>query len=263
MKSQDDIKILFDQLADLTPTQKETITHRYMFVMRNYVWRCRLYTFLYYMFRLIITVGSLSVPALLSLNSAAATAAATNDIYWFTWAVSLSVTTANGLTTLFKLDRRYYMLHATAERLRSETWQYVQLSGRYSGYYGSEKPTHANQYIYYCGQLEKLHMKQVNDEFLKNLDMGTSATGGGGSMSGQPQQQTTAAGQPQFANTVLVPESRDMRKDSAPDMFDIPQTNSTPSGGRLPPLHPRQTPRYATSLAVIYPEPAQTSADSS
>jgi hypothetical protein len=74
--------------------------------------------------------------------------------------------------TLFKLDKQFFTLHATAERLRSETWQYVQLSGRYSGHHGHHNhhtiPTHANQFVYYCSQLEKINLKRVNDEYVKS-----------------------------------------------------------------------------------------------
>jgi hypothetical protein len=169
MKSQDDMSDMFDSLHDLTIYQRTTIKERYRFLMGEYRTRCRLYTFLFYSLRMTMTVGSLAVPALLSLKSLPAT---DDFLYWFTWGLSLAVTTANGLTTLFKLDKRYFMLHAIAERLRTETWQYLSLAGRYSGHYGGRRPTHRNQYVYYCSQIEKIRMKHIDDEFIRNADMG-------------------------------------------------------------------------------------------
>ena len=35
---------------------------------------------------------------------------------------------------LVKIDKKYYFLNTTLERLRSEGWQYFSLTGRYSGH---------------------------------------------------------------------------------------------------------------------------------
>ena len=165
MKFQDNLDDIFEQLSDLTPLQRHTIKERYRFLMSEYRARCRLYSVLFYLFRTTVTVGSLAVPALLSIQNNPSSSAV---VYWFTWAISLAVTTANGVIMLFKLDKQFFKMHATVERLRSETWQYIQLAGRYSGHYGHpHRPTHKNQYVYYCSQLEKINMKRVDDEYLK------------------------------------------------------------------------------------------------
>ena len=118
-----------------------------------------------------ITVGSLAVPALLSINMKPETEP---FLYWLTWSISLAVTTSNGIVTLFKIDKRFFSLHATMERLRSEIWQYLELSGRYSGILGTSnhKPSHSNQYVYFCSQIERIRMKHIDDEYVKqaNLD---------------------------------------------------------------------------------------------
>jgi len=159
---------IFDEMTDLTSLQRHTIKERYRFLMEEYRQRCRLYAVLFYVFRITMTVGSLAVPALLSIQNGGGTPP---YLYWLTWTISLAVTTANGIMTLFKLDKRFFTLHATAERLRSETWQFIQLSGRYSGHHGGHhKPNHANQFVYYCSQLEKINMKRVDDEYVKGGD---------------------------------------------------------------------------------------------
>lgn len=167
MRYSDHMDDMFDELTDLTLLQRHILKQRYRFLMTDYRYRCRLYSALFHIFRLTTTVGSLAVPALLSIQN---TTGSSSVMYWFTWAVSLAVTASHGITSLFKLDKRFYTLHATAERLRSETWQYVQLSGRYSGHNGHHTPTHANQYVYYCTQLEKINMKRIDDEYIKAGD---------------------------------------------------------------------------------------------
>jgi len=168
MRYPDHMDDIFDELNDLSPLQRHALKERYRFLMTEYRKRCAIYNFLFYSFRLTMTVGSLAVPALLSIQS---TPGAPESMYWVTWAISLAVTTSNGIMTLFKLDKRFFMLNATAERLRSETWQFIQLSGRYSGHHGHpHRPTHANQFVHYCSQLEKINMKRVDDEFIKSGD---------------------------------------------------------------------------------------------
>ena len=170
MAFSDHMDNIFEELDDLSELQRHTLKERYRFLLEEYRRRCRIYAILFYMFRLTVTVGSLAVPALLSIQNGNTTLP---YLYWLTWGISLAVTTSNGIMTLFKVDKRFFMLHATAERLRSETWQFIQLSGRYSGHHGTHhhhKATHANQYVYYCSQLEKINMKRVDDEYIKTTD---------------------------------------------------------------------------------------------
>jgi len=164
MNFQDDSDRLFDSLTDLTQQQIDVIKYRYRFLMAEYRRRSRMYSILFYSLRMTMTVGSLAVPALLSIQTNPSNQA---NMYWFTWALSLAVTTANGVMTLFKLDRRFFMLHATMEKLRTEMWQYVELSGRYSGHHGTHRPTHSNQYVFFCSHLEKIRMKHIEEEYIK------------------------------------------------------------------------------------------------
>ena len=183
MQNQDDMSIMFDSLTELTVQQRAALKERYRFMMRDYRRRCVIYAWLFYVLRITMTVGSLTVPALISIKTYTSTTADIDSaLYWFTWALSLAVTTANGLITLFKLDKRYFAIHATAERLRSETWQYLSLSGRYSGILGGLRPTHKNQYVYYFSKIEKIRMKHVSDEFIRSpsggVDENKGAAGG-------------------------------------------------------------------------------------
>lgn len=168
MRYQDDMSEMFDSLTDLTEHQRTTIKHRYRFLLNEYRYRAMLYSVLFYVTRVTMTAGSLAVPALLSLQNAGDA----RIMYWFTWALSLAVTTANGITTLFKIDRRFFSLHSVMEHLRTDTWQYLELSGRYSGHYGHVMPTHRNQYIYYCSRIEKIRMKHIEEEYDRQAQIG-------------------------------------------------------------------------------------------
>jgi hypothetical protein len=169
MRFDDDMGPMIDSLADLTLQQRETLKERYRFLLREYRRRSWIYAWMFYVFRITMTVGSLAVPALLSIKTYTDNASdIETPLYWFTWALSLAVTTSNGMITLFRLDKRYFSIYATTERLRSEMWQYLSLSGRYSGHFGGMRPTHKNQYVYFFSKLEKIRMKHVSDEYLRS-----------------------------------------------------------------------------------------------
>jgi hypothetical protein len=134
---------------------------------------------LFHTSRSIITVGSLIVPALLSIQYNTSSSDFELTIYWSTWILSLLVTTCNGLQTLFRLDKKYYSLHTILEHLHSEGWQYLELSGKYSGFYTpTVPPTHENQFIYFCNAIEKIRMRQIEEEYTRvNETTGSSTTG--------------------------------------------------------------------------------------
>ena len=153
---------------DLTDVEKEIIQTRYLSMLENFQKRARQYASLFFVGHFIITVGSLFVPALLSIqNSSYATTHSEfgSQVYWLTFALSLMVTMCNGMITLFKVDKKYYFLNTTMERLRSEGWQYVGLTGRYSGH--GITPTHQNQFLTFTHHIEKIKMKQVEEEYYK------------------------------------------------------------------------------------------------
>jgi hypothetical protein len=74
----------------------------------------------------------------------------------------------NAILTLFKIDKKYYFLHSVLEHLQSEMWQYIYLTGKYEDH--AITSTHANQYIHFCSIMEKLKIKQVQEEFYKVSD---------------------------------------------------------------------------------------------
>lgn len=176
-------KISFESALDhtsLTPLQKDILRERYLKILKQFQQRCRYFSVLFHILRVLISIGSLIVPALLSIqysdtssdNSMQDPVSFAYSIYWSTWVISLLVTTSNGVLTVFKVDKKYYFLHTTLEQLQSEGWQYLQLSGRYSGFYtpGTD-PSHDNQFIFFCHVVEKIKMHQVEEEYFKLTDM--------------------------------------------------------------------------------------------
>lgn len=160
--------------VNLTPLQHSILEKRYIELVQQFARRCFILSIFFHTSRAFVTVGSLVVPALLSIQYTEASPATQDtysmsyQIYWITWAISLLVTTFNGIQNIFKFEKKYYFLHTTMEQLRSEGWQYIELSGHYSGFYTpNEHPTHENQFVYFCAAIEKIKMRQVEEEYWK------------------------------------------------------------------------------------------------
>lgn len=175
-KDRSDIEAVLEGI-DLPPIQKQHIQLRYINILENMKKRVRKYSIVFYTGHFIITVGSLFVPALLSIQNSNVSFSINGysiPVYIITFIVSLLVTIFNGILTLFKIDKKYYFLTTTMERLRSEGWQFLGLTGRYSGNLNNTIPTHANQFLYFTHQIEKIKMKQVEEEFYKSNEANTN-----------------------------------------------------------------------------------------
>jgi hypothetical protein len=73
------------------------------------------------------------------------------------------------------------------ERLRTEGWQYMGLTGRYSGHLTQNQiPTHQNQFVYFTHQIEKIKMKQVEEEYYKSDEKTQTPHGPQGTNSSNP-----------------------------------------------------------------------------
>ena len=117
----------------------------------------------YNIFRFIVTTGSILLPAVLSLGQmdpAKLPKNFDNISYWCSWILSLSVTASNGFLQLFSLDKNYFEYAITTEQLKTEGWQYFQLSGKYEDY-----EDHEEGYQPFCKSIENIKRKQVEKEF--------------------------------------------------------------------------------------------------
>ncbi len=169
------LNAILTHLPHLDEIEHNVFRVRFMDILANLRHRVFLYSVVFHYGRFIVTVGSLFVPALLSIQSQENTLSI--NIYWFTWIVSLLVTMSNGVLTLFKVEKKYYYLHTVLEQLLSEAWQYVGLTGRYSGELCKpEKPTHKNQFVFFTHAIERIKMKQIEEEYYKPLDHGSHTT---------------------------------------------------------------------------------------
>tara|TARA_B110000971_G_scaffold219033_1_gene259174 strand:- start:692 stop:1537 length:846 start_codon:yes stop_codon:yes gene_type:complete len=124
----------------------------------------KLHTKKYYdRFRFIVTVGSIILPAILSLGQMDPTKLPKNFdqiVYWSSWTISLMVTASNGFLQLFSLDKNYFEYALTTEQLKTEGWQYFQLSGKYE-----DDGSHQAAYKDFSKAIENIKRKQVEKEY--------------------------------------------------------------------------------------------------
>lgn len=108
----------------------------------------------YYVWRLITIIGGITVPALVTLNVAGSVAA---WLTWTTFAVSLLVAISAAVEEFFRYGERWRHYRRTAEMLKTEGWQFFQLTGHYRRYH-----THAAAYPAFAGRVEDILQQDVD-----------------------------------------------------------------------------------------------------
>ena len=118
----------------------------------------------YNIFRFIVTIGSIFLPAILSMGQMDPAKLPKNFdqvTFWSSWSISLMVTISNGFLQLFSLDKNYFNYALVVEQLKTEGWQFFGLSGKYEEY-----PKHdIKSYKEFCKAVENIKRKQIENEF--------------------------------------------------------------------------------------------------
>jgi hypothetical protein len=169
------------QIVNLTlsDNKRSLFRQRYLSILKEYQGRANRYSMSFHLLRLIVGIGSLFVPALLSIQQIGVDGTSNTNItlssllYWATWVLSLMVTMSNGVFTLFKIDKKYYFMHTLMEQLCSEGWQFMTLTGRYGIYRRTDASgnyIHDPAFGLFCHMVEKIKMHQVEEEYFKLTD---------------------------------------------------------------------------------------------
>ena len=153
---------------ELDAMSKQILRNRYINLVNALEVASKRSSFWYSTFNLTTTIGSIIVPALISIQDRTFQADATdqdhvnheNGIYWATWGVSLMVTLSNALLRLFSLDKTYITRKIKSNHLKSEGWLFLELAGDYSNY-----DSHQDAFIHFCNQIEKIKTEQITEEY--------------------------------------------------------------------------------------------------
>lgn len=148
----------------LHDSKKDILKRRYLEEVRYYINKSRQVEIIYITLSLFITIGSITLPAMLSIQQLQYSADEELNqkyrdiIYWITWCLSLIISIFNGIIQLFSLHKQYISYNNTKEKMLAEGWQYFQLSGEYYN------TTHEESFNEFCEEIEEIKKNQVDKE---------------------------------------------------------------------------------------------------
>ena len=129
------------------------------------------------LFQIVTTLGSIVVPALLSIEDRNFSFNSTNldlerqshNLYWTTWAISIAVTISNAFNQLLGLEKKYIIRNIHLSQMKKEGWSFLEKSGNV---YGKDPSKTRNELIYiFWKRVETLRHNQIkNDLSFDNTD---------------------------------------------------------------------------------------------
>jgi hypothetical protein len=138
---------------ELTTLQREFLRHRWLDQVRWAEGKAGTAQGWYRRLRLITIVGGVLIPALIGLN---VTEPASDILRWAVFGIGLIVAFAASIEGFFHYGDRWPHYRRTAELLKSEGWQFFQLSGQYA-----TATTHAAAYTAFAAQTEAIIQRDV------------------------------------------------------------------------------------------------------
>jgi hypothetical protein len=145
---------------------RKIIIARFIEEVELYDRKARVAETFYMIFNLIITIGSVILPALLSIQNVNFSEDEDLDqsyrdrIYWLSWCISLLISVCNGLTQLLSLNKQYGSYILVREKLIAEGWKYLELCDEYEG------KTHKENFTKFCEEIEIINKSQTEREII-------------------------------------------------------------------------------------------------
>ena len=146
-----------------SPSDNEIIRNRFLYEVTQYEHKRDNVKKYYNGLRFVMTIGSILLPAILSIGQMDPAKLPKNFdtiTYWASWSLSLTITACNGFLQLFSLDKNYLGYSLVVEQLKTEGWQYFQLSGKYEN-----AKTHEQSFKQFCKSIESIKRKQIEQEY--------------------------------------------------------------------------------------------------
>lgn len=138
------------ELADL---QKRFLRDRWLDQLLWYESKAAYNQRRYYALRLVVIIGGVTVPALVSLGIRGSDVDL--SLTWVAFILSLVVAIAASLDAFFSYGQRWRSFRRTAEALKAHGWQYFELAGPYAS------ADHASVFPAFAAQVETLFQQEV------------------------------------------------------------------------------------------------------
>lgn len=149
---------------EISDTRKKIIESRYLRQLVTYETKSRVAEFFYLFLSIFVTIATIVLPALLSIQEVSYSDDPEVDkdfktkIYWSTWVISLLVTISNGLVQFLNLHTQYITFSQTREKLLSIGWAYFELAKPFRG------GTHNSMFLDFMEAIDIIIKQQINQE---------------------------------------------------------------------------------------------------
>lgn len=146
----------------LTGRSKLIIRERFLNLYRHYRKKHKYTNIFHTSSRVIVSVGSIIIPALLTLDNEISERSLTSQtLYYTTFSISLLVTLTNSLAELMQTSKKYYTYATVKESLVNEGWSFLSLSGKYKDY-----TDHSECWRKFVHRVEKLNTNAVSSNLI-------------------------------------------------------------------------------------------------
>ena len=252
---------LLIEKTQLDPLQKMAIQTRVISVVKAVQFRLTQYSIAYTILRTSTTVGSILIPSLLAFQNTATPEAINIGM----WGLGLLVGFSNAFMSLFKVDKNYFSLGELLEKIESEAWMYMSLSGRYRSpipiltLEDGSVNYHKEYFHTFIERCEYLLHKAVRAELQQSINqsnggnIGTATVGGGGGLRDSTTWSQSVGGEsagsdlynplPQYRRYLQVqtqthphPHSKSQAQAQSQRQEQTTSRASMTSGGTSPPL---------------------------
>lgn len=152
---------------ELSDYNKILLKNRFLPMMNSMEVEAKRVNLLFTLFQIVTTLGSIVVPALLSIEEVSFEYNTTSfdierqshNIFWLTWGISMAVTISNGFNQLLGLERKYILRNVSVSQIQKEGWSFLEKSG---DVYGQLKHKTLNDIIHiFWKRVEKLRYEQI------------------------------------------------------------------------------------------------------
>ena len=140
--------------------QKNYLYIRYLRILRKIENNSKRSTFWYFTFSSIVTVGSIIVPALISIQDETLQ----KKVYWPMWGISISVTLSNAIIKLFNIDKTYITRNIKLDKFKSEGSTYLSQTDKYNIDDSKER------FEEFVKNIEALKKQQIMEEFTQRSE---------------------------------------------------------------------------------------------
>ena len=150
------------QTMDLNMDQKKIFKMRFIRRLRKLRKDKEFALLIHHLSQSIINIGSVGIPALLSIQhytfNENDTNGPSNPVYWAAWGLSLAVGLTANFSNIFKVEERMIIMEMTYIKLKQEIWLFICKAGKYCRKYPDTNiiKSHEEMFNEFAYNIEKI-----------------------------------------------------------------------------------------------------------